>query len=71
MVTIKKTVLDTLKAVFKKEVPKTTEATRELIWKKFAKNLWKQNLSLMNTQKNMKEMVTAPEKRPETLKKLR
>ena len=71
MVTIKKTVLDTLKAVFKKVVPKTTEATRELIWKKFAKNLWKQNLSLMNTQKNMKEMVTAPEKRPETLKKLR
>ena len=66
MVTIKKTVLDTLKAVFKKVVPKTTEATRELIWKKFAKNL-----SLMNTQKNMKEMVTAPEKRPETLKKLR
>ena len=71
MVTIKKTVLDTLKAVFKKVVPKTTEATRELIWKKFAKNLWKQNLSLMNTQKNMKEMVTATEKRPETLKKLR
>ena len=71
MVTIKKTVLDALKAVFKKVVPKTTEATRELIWKKFAKNLWKQNLSLMNTQKNMKEMVTAPEKRPETLKKLR
>ena len=71
MVTIKKTVLDTLKAVLKKVVPKTTEATRELIWKKFAKNLWKQNLSLMNTQKNMKEMVTAPEKRPETLKKLR
>ena len=71
MVTIKKTVLDTLKAVLKKVVPKTTEATRELIWKKFAKNLWKQNLSLMNTPKNMKEMVTAPEKRPETLKKLR